>query len=163
MRWVLFAATVFVCTLPSVKTPTALLAQSSCQPEKLEYLLWGSAGQGIVPAASDTSSFVPSDEVWQIRAAGVATTDSVSREYMLQIDHKVWSQGDACCWLVPLHRHLGTALGTPTLALERPVVLHAGERLSARVNSLSSSAQMALLWVGWKFPASCTERLVTNW
>lgn len=163
MRWLLLLPLgALLWALPHVPSPAAL-AQSGCQPDKLEFLMWGTAGQSEIPAPTDTAGFVPSSEVWQIRAAGIATTDGSAREYMLEIQHTVWSQGNACCWMVPVHRHLGTALGTPTLALERPVVLHEGERLGARANSLSSTAQMALLWVGWKFPASCTERLVTNW
>lgn len=136
------------------------MAAQDCTPQPVESLVWGQPGQALLPALADVSGFVPPDQVWLIRAAGIATDDGRPIEWMLQIDHKVASQNDACCWLVPLHRQTGTAAGTPVLALDRDVILIAGERLSARANGLGADKKLALLFVGWRFPASCTARLL---
>lgn len=142
-------------TLMALLSLTPPVSAQTCTPTPMEYLTWGALGEGIVGG-----QWVPPGEVWKIRAAGIATDDGRPLEWMLQIEHPVASQGNACCWLIPLHRQTGVAAGTPVLALDREVILTEGERLSARVNSIAPDKKMALLYVGWRFPAACTGRLV---
>lgn len=148
-----------VAMLFAVALVAPLGAQTSdCTPQPIEYLLWGEPGQAIVPVSTDTNNYVPEGEVWRIRAAGIATDDGQMLEWMLQIQHRL--ANGACCWLIPLHRQTGSAAGTPVLALSREVLLTSGERLSARVNGLGPTKKMALLYVGWRFPATCLPRLL---
>lgn len=151
--WILVAA----CLLWA---PTIRAQSPDCRPIVIESAQGGEAGQAMVPALSDPDHFVPTGEVWKIRAAGIATDDGHPLEWMLQIDHQVVSQDHACCWLIPLMRLTGTTAATPVLALHREILLTAGERLSARVNGLDATKHMSLLYVGWKFPAACTAALV---
>jgi hypothetical protein len=46
------------------------------------------------------------------------------------------------------------------MALTRPVVLEAGERISARANALPSTARMYVMYAGWRFPAACLPSLL---
>lgn len=138
-----------------------------CTPLRLEYLLWGAAGAGQVPTPGDdvgggypNGGYVPDTEVWQIRAAGLSSTISLPAEYMLEIQHKVWSAANVCCWLIPVQRMAGSPNGTPTIALDHPLVLHAGERLGGRVNGITGTTTIGLFYVGWKFPAACTAALI---
>lgn len=153
-----------------VLAPIPILAQTICTPTPIARGgQWGPPGAGMTPVPTywtvvaqgydgDPTGYVPPGEVWLIRAAGGAVRgDGRQLEWMLQIDHYAPS---GCCWLVPLHRLNGTAGGTPTIALDRPIVLEAGERLSLRVNGLPPQDQISLLWVGWSFPAACLPRLL---
>jgi hypothetical protein len=88
----------------------ARVSAQTCRPVPVEYVLWGAPGQGIVPAFDTPDWYVLDDEVWKIRAAGIATDDGRPLEWMMQIQHKVASHGDACCWLIPLHRETATRL-----------------------------------------------------
>jgi hypothetical protein len=146
MRLLLTLALIGLTALPAQ-------AQIACVPAAMEYLRWGAAGEGIV-----AGDFVPAGEAWMIRAAGIATDDGRSLEWMMQIQHTLAS--GVCCWLVPLHRENGYAAGTPTLAITREVLLIAGERLAARVNSIAADKRMALIYVGWRYPDTCLPRLL---
>jgi hypothetical protein len=127
----------------------ALANNPSCKAEESEFMQWGNHGQGIVSTYA-----VPNGRIWLVRAAGVFGT-SLAANYMLQIDRPVKSQGNACCWLIPIARSPGDINGTPYLALERPLILHAGEKLSSRVNGLTSSEQIGINMLYYSLPASC--------
>ena len=105
------------------------------------YLVWGVQG-----AEQVDGEVVPSGEVWLIQTAGIATTDNRALDYMLQ---HVVPPG----WFVPVCRS-PQASSTPVLALDRPIILQAGEFLKTRVNGGGSFTTMALLYSGWKFPVS---------
>jgi hypothetical protein len=156
---------VFVCVIGIVLGVVSVRAETpDCTPQKMEYLAIGEPGVGQVPNPYNpvlvNHGWVPDNEVWQIRAAGIGSTLSAPAEYMLEIQHKVFSYGNVCCWFIPAMRATGAPDGTPTLALDRTLVLHAGERLGARVNGITASAFISLFYVGWKFPADCTAALV---
>ena len=116
------------------------------------FLQWGEPGQ-----ASFDGPVVPADEVWKIRACGIATDDGNPIEWMMQI-----RMPEPDLWLVPLHRHLGTAMGTPVLAVEREFLMLPGERLSPRANGLRADKKMCLIYTGFSFPFSEMESLVRS-
>ena len=112
------------------------------------YLVWGAPGQEQVDGET-----VPAGEVWLIQSAGIATEDYRALDYMLQ---HVVPPG----WYVPLERSV-QAGSTPVLALGRSIILQEGEYLRTRVNSGGQAfARMALLYTGWKFPASDLSKLL---
>lgn len=150
-------------------SPVPAFAQT-CTPARIDSLLWAPVGAALAPVpkywtaaangyAGDPNGFVPPGEVWLIKSAGGFTNDGAALEWMLQIEHHTLV-GDACCWLPPLHRPMGTAAATPVIALERPILLEAGERLSLRVNGLRADKSIGIAYVGWKFPAACLPRLL---
>lgn len=151
-RALLFALVVLVLA------PT--LNAQDCTPMRLKHLSWGPQGQAIWPTPTYWANpelslaFVPDGEVWRIDAAGIATSDGRQLEWMLQIELKVEQM------LVPLERPTGFAAGTPVMALTRPVILMPGERLSARVNASPLNGQMALIFIGWRYPIACLSRLL---
>jgi hypothetical protein len=146
---------------------TAAQTVPGCTPQRIEYLLWGADGAGQVPTPGDpvgggypNGGYVPDGEVWLIDKAGISSTIPNAAEFMLEVQHKVWSQNNVCCWLIPAMRMTGAPSGTPTLALDRPLIMPAGDRLGARVNGITSSSHIGLFYTGWKFPAGCTAALL---
>lgn len=127
-----------------------LAANPQCVVADREFLLWGNPGQGAVESAA-----VPAGKAWLVRAAGVATTDGSGAEYMMELIRPVKSENNACCWRVPLQRSPAWQWGTPVLALERPIVLLPGERISARTNGQEPEYKMALLFVYYEVSESC--------
>lgn len=150
-------------------SPMSVFAQT-CVPERIEYSKWGAPGQAVVPVAKywtaqangyegDPNDFVPSGEVWLIKVAGGATDAPQSLHWMLQIEHHL-ADGQ-CCFMIPLYRNQAALAGTPILALERPIILEAGERLSLRVNGLVGTVNKAsLLYSGWRFSSVCLPQLL---
>ena len=135
------------------------VSAQTCTPTPIRTLIWGTPGQTIVPPNEDkTSNLVPAGKVWLIKAAGIGqgADPGVAIEYRLQIDH---IGTDLTFWytaieVYPLMR------GTPVLALTRPIILEAGERLSARSNSMPNGGTMYVMALGWEFPASCLSTLL---
>lgn len=138
----------------------APVSAQDCTPQRLKHLSWAPAGQAIWPTPTYWANpelflaFVPDGEVWRIDAAGIATTDGRALEWMLQIELKAEQM------LVPLERPTGLAGGTPVMAMTRPIILMPGERLSARVNAAPLNGQMALIFLGWRYPIACVSRVL---
>lgn len=127
-----------------------LLSVSGCVAQDREALLWGQPGQGSV-----TIGPVPAQKMWLIRAAGGFTNRSDWAEYMMEVVRPVRQQGNACCWRVPVARSApGYVGGTPTIALERPLVLHEGESLSVRT-SPSPQGQIGVTAVYYELERGC--------
>lgn len=151
----------------------SILAQApaGCTPRASEDL-----GQPVNAGDSKTySAMVPPGEAWIVRAAGIGYSDPIGGaqlEYALEVIHPVPSTGftdsaaiaddGRCCWRVPVARGPNPVNGTPTLALERTIVLLAGERLSARVNlgMPVPGLKMNLFLLMWKLPAGCLDPTV---
>lgn len=133
-------------------------AQTSCVGTPIEALVWGDVGSNTVYGAP-----VPSGMAWVIRAAGVFTNDGGALEWMMEILHPVASQGNVCCWRIPIAKSFGRADSTPTLALGRTVVLTAGEYLAGRTNGLQAWAQFGIDYVGWQVPSACVGNGVGPW
>lgn len=126
--------------------------QLDCTPQRVQ----GHSGWATNTAVA-YGAWVPPGEIWLLKTAGVVTNDPTPLEYKLQIEQEVLSQGNACCWLQPLVS-VGRTEATPKLALDRPVILEAGERLAARTHA--TVVDLALLYSGWKFPSACLGRLL---
>ena len=125
-----------------------ILSAGQCPVENKEFLLWGAPGAGIVQ-----SDPVPDGKVWIVRAAGLFTNDNMPpADYMLELIRPVRSQGDACCWRIPLEKSPRPVNTTPLLALSRTVVLHQGERLAGRTNG---AAKFGLNFVYYELPEMC--------
>ena len=121
---------------------------NACLPENGEYF-------GFVYGNHLVGDRVPEGKAWVIRAAGVFTSDGNPIEWMMEISHPVWQQGNACCHLIPVARSPGYASGTPVLALTREVVLLGGEAITARANGVREGNYMGLTYLYWQVPASC--------
>jgi hypothetical protein len=118
-------------------------------------MLWGEAGQAMVPAYDDlTSLYVPANEIWIVEAAGVVMDRNIAPvDFKLQYQVKPADNSNAG-WLVPLHVNVGKMDTTPVLALDRRVVLPPHTRISARVAWGETEAKMALLLAGFKLEYS---------
>jgi len=130
-----------------------------CTPTPIQTLAWGTAGQAIVPVAEDkTTNVVPVGDLWIIKAAGIGqgVDPGVALEYRLQIDHQ-WP--DLSWWYTAVEI-VTPQRGTPVLALTRPLLLEAGERLSARSNTMPNGGTMYVMALGWRVPAACLPRLL---
>ena len=104
-----------------------ILAQNpSCKAETREFLFWSDPSQAIVETMA-----VPLGKVWLVRAAGLFTNDGAGANYAMEIVRPVRSQGDVCCWRIPIEG-MRWAQMTPLVALSRPVVLHEGEKMAGR-------------------------------
>jgi hypothetical protein len=139
---------------------SANASAQTCTPVPVRTLAWGSAGQSIVPPFEDkTTNIVPAGKVWLIKAAGIGqgADPGAALEYRLQIDHQ-WP--DASYWYTAIEVTATPQRGTPVLALTRSIVLEAGERISARSNSMPNGGTMYVMALGWEFPASCLPSLV---
>jgi hypothetical protein len=137
----------------------APVAAQTCTPVAVQTLAWGSPGQDIVPAYTDkTTNLVPAGEVWIIKAAGIGqgADPGAAIEYRLQVDHQ-WPDGSY--WYTPLEITTPQR-GTPTIALTRTIILEAGERISARSNSMPNGGTMYVMALGWKLPASCLSQVM---
>jgi hypothetical protein len=76
---------------------------------------------------------VPPGRVWVVRAAGGFTNDnSGPKDYMMEL--RIPANTGACCWYVPLQRNQNPLVDhTPVIALERTLVMRAGEILALRM------------------------------
>ena len=113
---------------------TILALLLTLAPLQGEYLQWGAPGVAIVQ-----SDPVPAGKIWIVRAGGVFTDNPYPADYMMEIVHPVASQGNACCWRIPVMRSPHDVQGTPVLALNREIILFAGDMLSARANNLGNA------------------------
>jgi hypothetical protein len=111
------------------------------------YEFWGAKGNDSVVGYA-----VPNNEVWKVRGCGISTDDGRNLEWMLQIwipwaGHKPNQQ-----LLVAIQRNVGLTAGTPTLALERDVILLPGEAVAARVNGMARDRYMGIRFSAWVYP-----------
>ena len=139
-------ATLLLCALPVV-------AQAqTCTPTRLQY-----HSGWLFNAAYVYGPYVPEGEVWKIERGGVASNDSAIREIMFQVEERVVSQGNVCCWMIPVARSY-VSPATPKSAVDQPLILIPGDRFSARLNA--TLTDLALLYTGWKYPLECLPRLL---
>lgn len=139
-------ATLLLCVLPAV-------AQAqTCTPTRLQY-----HSGWFNNAAYVAGPYVPEGEVWKIERGGVASNDSSVREIMFQVEERVISQGNVCCWMIPVARSY-VSPATPKSAIDQPLILLPGDRFSARLNA--TLTDLALLYSGWSYPAVCLTRLL---
>lgn len=131
-----------------------------CTPVPIEVALTGAPGQAILLPFTDPNYFTPEGFVDWVYAAGIATTDGRALEWALQIDHRVRSQGNVCCWLVPLQASAGVRSMTPPLALDHPVILLPGDRISARTPNILPDRVMGLMWLAIRYPIACLPRVL---
>jgi hypothetical protein len=119
------------------------------------YELWGAKGDtGVIGYA------VPPGEVWKVRGCGISSDDGRMLEWMLQIwvpwkGHKPSQQ-----LLVAVARNVGLTAGTPTLALEKDVILLPGEAIAARVNGMAKDRYMGIRFSAWVFDVEDLPGLV---
>lgn len=163
---VLLLAAQFALLPPWDKGKTQYVPTNDPRVQQIRYFRVGANGVGNL-----VGDVVPKGQVWLIRAAGIFTNEVTPREWMMQIlvnepfgpglaQPFGWA-GEFTWMLVPMHRLTGSALGTPTLAIDREVILMPGEALCGRVNSqLSAGGQMGLLYVGWAFDESMLPYLL---
>jgi len=129
---------------------------ATCDPRvtSIRYLKWGNRdASGIV------SEVCPPRKIWLIRVAGIGSDMGGGKEYSMAV-FLTNPFGTAGWWLIPLHRPTGVPNGTPTLAIERELILMPGEGLCARVNSVlregatdntqTENLQMNLMFVGFE-------------
>lgn len=134
-------------------TASPLAAQGPCTARPAEYRNASTAED----AGHVWGEEVPVGERWVIRAAGVGSQAWNQAEYMMEIAHPVpVAMGGPGWWYVPVARSAGKPDGTPVLALDRELTLLAGERLGARANGLNEGTSIALFYLYWRLPASCT-------
>lgn len=116
-------------------------------------MLWGEAGQAMVPAYADpTSMYVPANEIWIVEACGVFIDRNIPpSDFKLQYQVKD-IVGGTNGWLVPLHVNIGKMDTTPVLALDRRVVLLPHTRISARVAWGETETKMGIMLTGFKVP-----------
>lgn len=147
-------ATRIVIALALVLFLAAPLAAQACIARPAEYR---NASQADNDAGHVWGEEVPFGERWIVRGAGVGSTAGNQAEYMMEIAHPVpVAMGGPGWWYIPIARSAGKPDGTPVLALDREVTLLAGERLGARANGLRSGETIALSYVYWKVPSTCT-------
>lgn len=113
---------------------------------------------------------VPPDEVWLVDAASLSTTDwnvqAANVEWELEIIEPIPEQtgratsddpeGTNCCWRIGVMKQPGTQ-ATPVIALNRSIVLRAGERMAGRHNQ--DGHPITLIGLMWRFPAACGSTL----
>ena len=128
---------------------SANAAIAECTPIHEEFLRWGMIG-----ATTVETDPVPAGEVWVVTAAGVFG-NNFPGEYMMEINHPVWSQGGACCWRIPVARTTGFVTGTPYLALSRELTLREGDTLTGRVNGLQPGAKIGVTMLYDVFSEAC--------
>jgi hypothetical protein len=145
MRMTFLAAWLLLFPAGIVAQQGVFVPTSDARVMKFRFLKWGALGEGGV-----TGDVVPQGQVWLVQAAGIATDDGRFLEWMMQI--KVNNpNGKGGYWLVPLHRQSGTSAGTPTLAIDRSVILMPEEALCARVSGLAADRKIALVYSGFSF------------
>src|SRR5215510_2369619 len=84
---------------------------------------WGECGSNHL-----FGEMVPRGEVWLVRSCGCFTDMPVAVDYMIQ--HVVWRPflpDTSQYYLIPVARTPGAIVGTPVLALSRPMILLYGE------------------------------------
>lgn len=102
---------------------------------------------------------VPKGQVWKIKCAGIYTNADIPLEYMMQIARlDPAMSGSDGFWLCPAYRPIGGTWGTPALAIDREIILEAGEFLMARVNvgtytrtAAGKEVYFGIMGYGWAF------------
>jgi hypothetical protein len=121
----------------------------------VNYELWGAKGKGSLIGYSP-----PAGEVWKVRGAGIITDDGTPLEWMLQL-YIAWpGHLPNPQLLVPIARNVGLTSGTPTLALERDLVLLPGEAVSARCNGLDPDKRLGIRFSAWVLPIEALPELI---
>jgi hypothetical protein len=121
----------------------------------VNYELWGAKGKGSLIGYSP-----PAGEVWKVRGAGIITDDGTALEWMLQL-YIAWpGHLPNPQLLVPIARNVGLTSGTPTLALERDLVLLPGEAVSARCNGLNPDKRLGIRFSAWVLPIEALPELI---
>ena len=114
---------------------------------------------------------VPRNESWLVEAAGLGVAlnpgESIqpNSEFMLELMEPIPEEGHTdssdtvhCCWRVPLAKATNV-YATPVVALNRPLVLRAGQRLAGRTNN---PVMLGINGTYWRYPASCAASLVVR-
>ncbi len=136
----------------------------TCPSQPLISVYWGAYGSSIIPLTSDTTGWVPDDEVWWIQSASIsievpAGTQLPLGDYMLHDDTR-YPQTGALWYMTALAKTQQTNT-TPVLALNRPYLLLPGHRLNARTNvPLPADVRMGIFATGLKYPIACLSRLL---
>lgn len=136
----------------SALSPISLMAGAAFTPtsdpriKNFNSITWGAQGAQFV-----IGPIVPPGEVWLVRAAAIDTHAGVPIDWMLGVYvHNPTGPGPGNYWLFALCRE-EKQRSTPVLALNRTVILRAGETLYARSNGLEYPEAMGLDFSGWVF------------
>jgi hypothetical protein len=121
----------------------------------IRFEVWAEPGESIV-----YGPVVPDGEIWLYRGAGIITDDGNSIEWMLQIRYPFPGHIPNPQLLTPIMRLNGNAMGTPTLALDREIILVKDESMAGRACAVSAGRQMGLRCSAWGFPDCMLPKLI---